>query len=153
MRKILTSLFIALAITTIGCESISNTASDERQIKEHIQNWIDVSEKGNTDGYFDLVTDDFVYYGPGEPPIENLDSLRAFLEPFFRDNTFSMPNWETREIIIKEDMAIHIWSAIAYIEPKEGGTKVELDRKYLDVYKKDSDGEWKCYLHSYNNNN
>jgi ketosteroid isomerase-like protein len=130
-----------------------DASSDQEQIKEHIQNWIYVSEDGDTDRYFDFVTDDFVYYGPGEPPIENFDSIRAFLEPFFKDNTFSMPNWETREIIIREDMAIHIWSGIAYIEPKQGGAKVELDRKYLDVYKKDINGEWKCYLNSYNNNN
>ena len=115
--------------------------------------WIDISESGEADRYFDFIAEDFVYYGPGELPIDNPDSLRAFLEPFFKNYTFSMPEWKTREIIINGNIAIHIWSGIAYIESNDGGSSAKLDRKYLDVYRKDKRGEWKCYIHSFNNNN
>ncbi len=132
---------------------IANQEIERKKISQHLQKWIDVSEKGETDRYFDFITEDFVFYVQGLPPIDNRDSLRAFLEPFFRDNSFSLPEWETREIIITENIAIHIWSGIAYITSKDGSNKFELDRKYLDIYRKDSNGEWKCYLHSLNTNN
>ncbi|WP_289056183.1 YybH family protein [Carboxylicivirga marina] len=152
MKKLGFILAACLSIT-FGCNSVSPTESDRQKIIEHIQNWIDISEKGETDSYFDFITEDFVFYGPGATPIDNLDSLKVFLEPFFRNYSFSMPEWETREIIIKENIAIHIWSGIAHIESKDGSYKIESDRKYLDLYRKDINGEWKCYLHSFNSNN
>ncbi len=139
-------------LVLIGCNSNTDYSSNELSIKEHIQNWINTAAKGDTEGYFDFITDDFIYYGPDAKPIDNLDSLRAFLGPFFENNTFSMPEWKTSEIIIRDDIAIHIFSGIAYIESKDGKSKYELDRKYIDIYRKEADGEWKCYIHTYNNN-
>ena len=152
MKKTLRFLLIACIVGAVGCNSNSQTESDKQKIVEHLQDWIDVSERGETSRYFDFITKDFVYYGPGAQPIDNLDSLRAFLEPFFKIYTFSMPEWETREIIITENIAIHIWSGIAYTESKKNERKFEFDRKYIDMYRKDQNGEWKCFMHSFNNN-
>ena len=153
MKKILGFILVSWLGTIVGCNSISETESDEQKIREQTQNWIDVSEKGDTKGYFDYITNDFIYYGPGGLPIDNPDSLRAFLEPFFKNNSFSIPEWETREIIISGNIAVHAWSGIAYVESNDGSSKAKLDRKYLDIFRKDKNGEWKCYIHSCNNNN
>lgn len=153
MKKILGIILIVCIITSVGCQSNSQTESDEKNIRELTQGWIDVAEKGDTEGYFDFITDDFFYHGTGGLRIDNLDSLRAFLEPFFENNTFSVPEWETQEILISGNIAIHIWSGIAYVESNDGISNTKLDRKYLDVYRKDQNGEWKCYIHSYSNNN
>ena len=54
-------MLIVGIITTIGCKSNTQTESDEKKIRERTQGWIDVAEKGDAEGYFDFITDDFFY--------------------------------------------------------------------------------------------
>jgi len=114
---------------------------------------VKVSEQGDVDGYFNFISENFVYIGtPDFKTIDDHDSLRLFLSAFFSDNAFSLPEWETHEVLIRGDLAIHRLSGIVYSWPKNDTTKVfEEDRTYLDILKKDENGNWKAYLHSYEN--
>jgi len=152
MKTLFHLAFSLLLLLLVGCEKSENldTSFDEEKIKENLKNWVKVSEQGDVDGYFNFITDNFCYIGtPETEPISDPDSLRSFLSTFFADNTFSFPKWETHEVLIRGDLAIHRYSGIAYIKPKNDTTVLELDRTYLDVLKKNEKGIWKAYLHSF----
>ncbi|OFX40543.1 MAG: hypothetical protein A2X03_13000 [Bacteroidetes bacterium GWA2_40_15] len=152
--KTLNTLLLLTLIIMPGCAKTNkvDNSHEKEQINENCLNWIKAAERGNVDDYFNYITDDFIFLGQGMKSISNRDSLRAFLDKFFTDYSFSLPTWTTQEIIIRDDIAIHRWSWIAYMKSKSDNTVVEFDRKYLDVYKKNEKGEWKGYLHSFNTN-
>lgn len=143
-----------ILITGVACDrtDLIDTSLDEQQIKENFKHWVEGAERGDVEDYFNFITDDFIYLGPGARPISNRDSLRTFLTRFFNNNTFSLPTWETHEIIVGDDLAIHRYSGVAFIKAKNDSTILELDRKYLDVLIKDTKGIWKAHLHSFSTN-
>ena len=153
MKTLFHLVILLCFILLLGCEKEKylDTSSDEEQIKENFKNWVKVSEQGDVDGYFNFISDNFVYIGtPDTEPIDDHDSLRSFLSTFFLDNAFSLPKWETHEVLIRGNLAIHRLSGIVYSWPKNDTTRVsEEDRTYLDILKKDKNGIWKAYLHSY----
>lgn len=154
MKPINIPLILTL-ILMYGCSKTEkvDTSQKKEQIKENLKNWVENSERGDVDNYFSFTTNDFIFLGgPGMKPVSNKDSLRSLLDTFFSNNTFSVPNWTTHEIEIRDDLAIHRYSGIVNIKSKTDTTSVDLDRIYLDVLKKNQKGEWKVYLHSFNTN-
>lgn len=149
----LSCIFIFLFV--LGCtknqKDETHLISDKEAIRKHCENWIKVNENGNKNGYLNLITDDFEYNSPLRPSITNRDSLLSFLDSFYKNYTFTMSDWETREIIIRKDFAIHIWDGIAFIKNIKDGGQLRLDREYQDLYKKQKNGEWKCFARSYKN--
>jgi ketosteroid isomerase-like protein len=146
------AIFVPLALM-MGCKSNNaEYALNEKQIRENFSELLESSERGDVDAYFKCITDDFIYLGQGMKPISNRDSLRVFLDNFFSNYTFSFPNYTIHEIEIRDDLAIIRYSGIAIISSKNDSSNLELDRKYLDVLKKNKNGEWKFYLHLFNTN-
>ena len=150
-------LFVAILVPIAfltNCKSSNNddNAINEKQIMELFNKLLEGSERGDVDAYLNCITDDFIFLGQGMKPISNRDSLRVFLGDFFSNYTFSFSNLIVHEIEIREDLAIIRYSGIAIISSKNDSSILELDRKYLDVVKKNKNGEWKFYLHSFNTN-
>lgn len=152
MKVITILLILALLLLNACGKTALDDSSEKQQIKKNFENWLKGVERGDVDDYFNYITDDFIFLGPGAKPVDDPDSLRAFLDRFLSANDFTMPQWTSEEIEIRDDLAIHRYSAVAYIKPKSGTGVVESDRKYLDVLKKNENGQWKVYLHSFNSN-
>jgi len=152
--KIILIVAILVLIALMNCKSSNNADNsvNEKQILENFTKLLEGSERGDVDAYFNCITDDFIYLGQGMRPISNRDSLRVFLDGFFSNYTFSFPNWTMHEIEIRDDLAIIRYSGIAIISSKNDSSILEFDRKYLDVAKKNKNGEWRFYLHSFNTN-
>lgn len=151
---LIVAILVPIAFLTT-CKSSNNddNSINEKQIMELFKKLLEGSERGDVDAYFNCITDDFIYLGQGMRPISNRDSLRDFLGDFFTNYTFSFSNWTVHEIEARDDLAIIRYSGIAIITSKKDSSIFELDRKYLDVAKKDTNGEWRFYLHSFNTNN
>jgi len=124
-----------------------STAAEVEKIKEHYLAWQNGAENGDIDAYFNAITDDFVYLQAGNKPVDNKDTLRSMLESFFANNTFFVPDMTSHDIKIWDDIAIHRYTCTNVITSKADSTGYEFDRKYIDVYKKNEEGEWKAYLH------
>jgi ketosteroid isomerase-like protein len=56
------------------------------------------------------------------------------------------------EVIVAGDIAIHRYSGIATLTPKMGGEPVIADRKFMDVLRRESDGQWRVARHMFNLN-
>jgi len=154
MKKFFKLIIISL-ILSAGCEtskqedtlSLDDTAAEVNKIRDHIAKGKEGVESGDVDAYFDAITDNFVYMLAGSKPVDNRDTLRSMLETFFANNKFSIPEMTDKNIEIWDDIAIHRYAASNIITSKTDSTVVELRRKYVDIYKKNEDGEWKVYLH------
>ena len=126
---------------------------DVEAVKTVMADWIRVAEKGDAEGYGAHITDDFIYLGPGAPPVAGKATVVPWVAGFFSEWRFAFPEWTTEEVIISGDIAIHRMSGIAVMTPKAGGEVVRLDRKYVDVLRRGPDGQWRAARHMYNQNN
>lgn len=108
------------------------------------------------DFYANAHTEDAVLMLDGEPAIIGIDNIRAYIKDNFSkvlsEYVFEFPNWNTEELIIAGRWAFHRFNGIAVLRPKIGGESIELDRKYLDIWKKSPEGDWKIARHIYNLN-
>lgn len=150
------ALILFITVLLFGCAQTNQKPEaltlQKQQIEDNLSNWIKETETGKVDTYFDFVTVDYVFLGSGMNPISDRDSLKAYLNTFFSFNSFAMPEWTTQEILIGDELAIHRYAGLTYIRSKADSTEQGQDRKYLDVLKKDENGKWKVYLHSFNTN-
>jgi len=104
------------------------------------------------DAYVSMHTEDAVLMIPGMPEVIGSKKIHSFVLDFFQDYKFEFPEWKSEEIVVAGDWAFHRFSGIAVIIPKNGDDSIRLDRKYLDIYRKQPNGEWKVARHIFNLN-
>ncbi len=143
-----TLLLSILLIMGCGKSEKPDIALEQEKVKQVFNDFIKEIEAGNTDGYFTYITDDFLGYDAGAELITNLDTLRTILDNFFSANTFSLTNYKSEEVIIRDDIAIHRHRGTITITSKADTTQLQMDVKYLDVLRKNENGDWKIYIHS-----
>ena len=104
--------------------------------------WLDAEAYGS------FVTDDFVYLGPGMHAIEGRAEVVEWVSGFFGASSFDF-EWDTDEIAISGDLAVHRYSGTATMQSQDGGEPRRVDRKYIDVLRR-VDGRWLTSRHMYN---
>ena len=125
-------------------------SADEEKIKELFSNWVNkVSGSENPQNYFEFVTDDFILSEPNGPAITDRNALTTNVKEFMSAfSQIQLKDWKSEEIIIRDDIAIHRHSGVLVLTPKGDTTKMEASLKYLDILKKNENGEWNVYIHS-----
>ncbi|NMM47722.1 YybH family protein [Marinigracilibium pacificum] len=153
--KYFLSLLLIMAIGLTCCTNSTETTTgdlnnEEQKIKELFTSWVeDVSENMDPDTYFKYVTNDFILSEPGTPAKPNDETLKTELIEFVNSyESIRLKDWNSEEIIIRDDIAIHRHSGVLVLQPKGDSLIMEVSLKYLDVLKKNEDGEWKVYIHS-----
>ena len=107
--------------------------------------------EGDPRGYMSWLTDDAVMMYAEQPAVVGHEAILPFVTGFFADYTFRFEPWQSEEIQVDGNLAFHRYNGIATIAAKDGGNVVELDRKYIDVLRKEGDS-WKVSHHIYNTN-
>ena len=148
---IITSFTLTLIFSPLGLAEDED--ADIAAVKMSLTELVAVSEAGNAEAYCSYITDDAAYLGPGSPPIVGKEAICPWVDEFFASWEFSFPKWKTDEVIISGNVAIHRYSGIATSKPKAGGDSIVADRKYMDVLRRGSDGQWRLARHMFNLNN
>lgn len=152
MKNTIVILLTLSGIVLISCDKKTNydTESEKEKIKTLFQTWVkDVSEKGDSETYFKYVTSDFKVSEPSTPVQTDRESIELEVKGMLTNNSIRLEDWTSEEIIISQDIAIHRHSGVLAIMPKNDTSTIKLHLKYLDILKRDKNGEWKTYLHSY----
>ena len=124
--------------------------SDRHEIQAVLSGIVAASEAGDPDAYVNFVTNDAVMMWDEQPAVIGRDAIHAFMSGFSNDVQFDF-QWETDEIQITDDWAFHRYNGVAVITPSDEGEAQRLDRKYIDILRKEN-GTWKISRHIYNRN-
>lgn len=131
--------------------------SEVKEVLDHYEaglaSFIDApNPEAGASAYLALHTDDAVLMYPGMPAIQGHESIKAFILDFCQKYRFEFPEWETDELSVREDLAIHRFHGVAILIPRGGGEAVHRDSKYLDVLRRGRDGRWRVAIHMFNTN-
>lgn len=138
-------------VLLFGCREVSeeDIAAEQEKVRTVFTSWVkDVVENQNADTYFNYVTDDFMIMEAGAPPLSDRDKIKAGWVDLFAASSIGLEDWQSQEVIVRDDIAIHRYTGIVVIKSKSDTSKLEISLKYLDILKKDKNGEWKVYIHS-----
>ena len=128
-----------------------DSTSDIDEVMKVFHSILSAAEKGDVEGYLDAITDDAVMMYSGMPAIIGKKAARSFITDFLRNNRFQFTDYTFQEKRVMEDWALMRFTGVAVISPKNGGEPSILDRKYIDIYRREN-GRWRLSHHIYNLN-
>ena len=166
--RIYTHLFIALVfvIALYGCqnESEEKEESEEKDDSETMSieadvealNWEnrkydDTYSSGDLDGFVALFTDDAVQMPNDAPIIVGKNEIRSRAKEGFANNTFKLTD-TIEDIKVSGNWAYVRGNFTNITTPKDGGTNVTQEGKWIAVYQRQSNGTWKLYSEIWNHN-
>ena len=154
-----TSLILCLALAALaaGCSPKppapppDTRAADVQAVKDVQAAWIKDTATKDADKWASYFTDDASGLYPGAATLEGKDAIKAAMAKDFADKNFSLTFQPTKVTASKGgDM---VYSQGTYSEtmtnPKTKKPKTETG-KYLTVYMKQADGNWKAVADTYN---
>jgi ketosteroid isomerase-like protein len=86
----------------------------------------------------------------GQPEVIGHEAIHEFMSRFSGGTGFDFQG-RTDEIQIVGDWAFHRYSGVAVMSPSDGGDPIKLDRKYIDILRREN-GTWRISHHIYNLN-
>jgi ketosteroid isomerase-like protein len=104
------------------------------------------------DAYLSAHTKDALLMFSGAEAVQGHAAIRPLIVDFAKAYKFTLSDWKSEELIVSGDLAIHRFSDTAVMTPRIEGNVIRERRKYLDVWRKGGDGEWRIALHIYNRN-
>jgi ketosteroid isomerase-like protein len=145
-----TLLAFCCALVFSGCSSAppppppDTRAADEAAVRKADENWSAAAKTNQVDAWVAYYSDDAVVFPPNDAPAASKDSIRKTVGEFLAMPGLSV-SWKTAKVEAARSGDV-AFSYGAYEMTAKGpkGKPVMDHGKYLEVWKKQPDGEWKC---------
>ena len=147
-----------LALFALSCnpsqQSATDTrAADEAAIRQEELDWSKVTEAGDLNdstGYYSFLLDDAVFLPPNEPALNGKEAIRKMVDGMFAMPGFAV-KWQptTAEASSSGDLGYAIGTYELTVNDAAGKPMTERG-KYLNIWKKQSDGKWKVAAEAFN---
>jgi len=143
----------SVSLVSIGCASSrTEPARDSESIRMRLRDWPAAAEAGDIERYLTFVTDDVLVLPPNQAPLHGKQGVGDFLRGALEIATFDITAHPPEELVVSGDWAYLRYRVQMTVHLKSGGASSQLDRKYLDIWRREADGIWKCHRHMWNDN-
>ena len=120
-----------------------DSSSDVAAISRHRDAYNGALKAGDVEGWLATLTDDCVFLPPGVPAVVGKDAVRTWsTESIFSDFNVDL-EYDFDELEFQGPSAMAWGWFKQTLAPKAGGEAIVMKGKFLDVFKKAGDGEWK----------
>ncbi len=118
-------------------------SSDAAKIRSLSESFMRAVNEGDVPGWMATLTDDIKFMPPEQKSAAGSDAVRTwavqnFFDPYDVDLKFSFD-----ELEIGESWAYGSGPFREVLTPKGGGERLELVGKFIDVFRRNADGEWR----------
>lgn len=155
MKKMFVIIAAIVSLTFISSNTIC--AGDEAEgfkaaVQEIFKTYSAANVAGDTASYMALCDENIVKMGPNRPALFG----KAALEEGKRKGHQKW-NYESQDIKIEETQVFGDWgfargTYTGTLTAKDGGKTINVDGKYLTIFKRQADGSWKIARDCYNSN-
>lgn len=134
-------------------------ADDIKTIRDMYAGWRVAVETGNIPGYLACLDEDVRMIPPGGPDVVSREAYGAFLQPVFDGIRYAIEPKSDIEIEFHGNIALARYRYVVTLTfEKDTGVKAAdgaltdtvNDSKYFDVLRRQPDGTWKTYIHTWN---
>ncbi len=146
-------VLIAFALLASSCASlpVSDTrTADEAAIRVLDEQWSAIAAKNDLEGTLAFYSDDAVLLPPNSPMAADKKSIRESWAGLLGLNTSL--TWKASKIEVAKsgDIGYLYGTYQLSIKDPKGGPTMNDTGKIVEVWKKLSDGKWKCIVDTYN---
>lgn len=130
-----------------GCAATIDVAAEKAAVEQALRDWVIASDQPGmlgAEGYASFMTEDVVWLPPNAPIVVGREAVMAGQAPMRAQSDFSLHFDAARvEVSAGGDLACGIGTyEISYTDPE--GVLVHDIGKFMDVWRKQPDGSWKC---------
>ena len=127
--------------------------SEIEAVSTLMEQWVSAVNAGDVDAWLATLADDATIMPPNGPAVSGKEALgpwmsQTFFDPF--DTQLSSPS---DEFVVGGDLVIARGTYHLSLNPKDGSQTVEDNGKYVDVFKRQSDGSFKFKIVMWSSNN
>jgi ketosteroid isomerase-like protein len=125
-------------------------AADEAAIRKLDVDWSNAAQTNKVDAWVAFYSDDATVLPPNEPMATNKDAIRKSIEGLLTLPGLNL-KWEPKKIEVSKsgDIAYSFGTYdMTMNDPK--GAPIMDKGKYVEVWKKQADGSWKCAIDTFN---
>jgi len=119
---------------------------DKKKIQQTIDNFVRAYNAGDVAGLMNIYADDFVDMSEGQPTLQGAaareDNALRLRDTFAKFNNHLTVHIE--QIETAGDWAFDRGVLRVELRPKAGGQPVLVERRFLEIWRRDSDGQWRA---------
>lgn len=105
---------------------------------------------GDVDAIVSLLAENCVWMPTNETSLYGRGEAREWFEEYFADFRITVLSETEREVTRIGDWAVERWAYTVAIEPLGGGERIRDDGRFLVIWKKESDGQWRIFQFIFN---
>ena len=148
---------VILLCFTFGCqqgeevaeEPVVDVEADVEVLKKIEEDWGIANNSGDIDKLVSFFTDNAVNIPPNEPALIGKEAIRDWFQQF--SDKFTMEQEGTVEDVqVSGDLAFTRGTSTTILTPKAGGESPKINGRWVTIYRKQSDGTWKCICNIWN---
>ena len=144
-RTINGTVLLLLVACVAGCSAEPVPEVDPRpEIDAARDAFWDAHEQGDADALASAVTADALLWGPGMDEVRGRDAIRAAGEGMFAAMSISDFEIESSELSVHGNSAYEL-ATYSETVTYEGAEPSAVRARYLIVWKRDTDGEWRVH--------
>ncbi len=143
-------LVVPSLLALIGCRAHTDAAGERVAILHADQEWANAAASKDVERTVSFWAEDAVVFPPDQPAIRGKDSIRAYVLASFKMPGFAV-RWQTTELTVSPggDLAYGSGTNVVTLNGPDG-KPVTLAGKAVTVWRKGSDGDWKCVVDIWN---
>jgi uncharacterized protein (TIGR02246 family) len=156
LRNSLLILLVASIFLATGCSNAPAPAPDTRAadlqaVKDTEAAWVKDTASKDPDKWASYFTEDGDGLYPGAPTLNGKAAIKAAMAPYFADPNFSLTFSSTRAMASKGGDMVYSEGTYTMTMSDPKTKKPVTDKgKYLTVYVKQADGNWKAVADTFN---
>lgn len=138
-------LFLLLLSTACQTQATSDTrAADETALKKLDDEWSKAAGSRDVEKTISYYSDDAVLMPPNIPTLTGKEPIRTLWKSMLESPAFS-GGWKATKVEVARsgDLA-YVSGNYEFNEKDESGKPITDKGKYLEVWRKQADGSWKC---------
>ncbi len=145
------SLVLALTSSMLGCRAGIDVEAERASLRQADQDWAATAAAGaDVERIIAYWTDDAKVYPPGMPVVEGKAAIREFVAGSMQIPGFEV-SWQPEEVIVSPDGQLgYTTGTNRFTAPDPQGNLVTTLGRYITVWRKESDGSWKCVIDIWN---
>ena len=150
-----TKLFfpVVISIFIIACtETKADLKTEKAAILNADSTWSTLTAEGkDVDKILSYWAEDAVVVPPGQPVVRGKESLRKFVEESFKIPGFGI-SWRSSDVKLSpEGKLAYLYAENMTTINDSTGNKISIPGRGYTVWRKESDGSWKCVVDIFNN--
>jgi len=143
-------LCLLFLFTACGNQSTADTRADEAALRKLDDEWSKAAGSRDVEKTISYYSDDAIVMPPNIPTLTGKEAIRGLWKSMLGSPDFS-GGWKVTKVEVARsgDLA-YVSGSYEFNEKDDNGKPITDKGKYLEVWKKQTDGGWKCVADMFN---